>query len=234
MQFMLDHRQHGTQSLLQRNLAPMQGPALCVGIPDVVLNKEEREWAAAERVRREKEKRAANAAAARAKAQARADAARKQAAANELRQEAEAAEAAAAAIRARAAAAEAEASAASAGGSMVDQLGARVPTHGRSTRNATAVDEIARVLKHGRDDLWGVLGIRRKDRGAEVTKAFKKVAAAVHPDKNPHERKEEATEAMEIVNDAKTVLGDDAKHRLYASVDGAWGRYMRVLPRAGV
>ena len=117
---------------------------------------------------------------------------------------------------------------------MVDQLGARAPTHGRSTRNATAVDEIARVLKHGRDDLWGVLGIRRKDRGAEVTKAFKKVAAAVHPDKNPHERKEEATEAMEIVNDAKTVLGDDAKHRLYASVDGAWVRYMRVLPRAGV
>ena len=41
VQFMLDHRQHGTQSLLQRNLAPMQGPALCVGIPDVVLNKEE-------------------------------------------------------------------------------------------------------------------------------------------------------------------------------------------------
>ena len=41
VQFMVDHRTHGVQSLLQRNLAPMQGPALLVGIPDVVLSTEE-------------------------------------------------------------------------------------------------------------------------------------------------------------------------------------------------
>lgn len=80
-------------------------------------------------------------------------------------------------------------------------------------------------------DYYEVLGVAKNATQEEIKKAYRKLAIANHPDKNPgdkaaEERFKEATEAYEV-------LGDEAKRRNYdtfgfAGVEGQNGGYSRA------
>jgi curved DNA-binding protein len=62
-------------------------------------------------------------------------------------------------------------------------------------------------------DLYGVLGVSKSAGGDEIKKAFRKLAAKLHPDKNPGSKDAEAK--FKEVNHAYEVLGDEKKRALY-------------------
>ena len=78
----------------------------------------------------------------------------------------------------------------------------------------------------GKRDYYEVLGVDKKASLEEIKKAYRKIAMANHPDRNPdnkeaEERFKEATEAYEI-------LSDDKKRSMYdqygfSGVEGAGG-----------
>ena len=83
----------------------------------------------------------------------------------------------------------------------------------------------------GKRDYYEVLGVAKDATQEEIKKAYRKLAVANHPDRNPgdkaaEERFREATEAYEI-------LGDETKRKNYdtygfAGVDGQQGGYSRA------
>lgn len=62
-------------------------------------------------------------------------------------------------------------------------------------------------------DLYDELGVSRTATTEEIKKAYKKLAAKLHPDKNPGDKKAEAR--FKAVNRAHQVLADDSKRKLY-------------------
>eukprot|EP01065_Artemidia_motanka_P005910 TRINITY_DN1286_c1_g1_i1.p1 TRINITY_DN1286_c1_g1~~TRINITY_DN1286_c1_g1_i1.p1 ORF type:complete len:593 (+),score=152.71 TRINITY_DN1286_c1_g1_i1:77-1855(+) len=58
-------------------------------------------------------------------------------------------------------------------------------------------------------DHWAALGVARNSDNAAITKAFRKLAAVLHPDKNPGN--EEATRRFQIVSSAYNTLSDPQK-----------------------
>jgi curved DNA-binding protein len=63
------------------------------------------------------------------------------------------------------------------------------------------------------DDLYAVLGVPKSADADAVKKAYRKLAAQLHPDKNPDNKSAEAR--FKQVNHAYEVLGDDKKRKLY-------------------
>jgi curved DNA-binding protein len=63
------------------------------------------------------------------------------------------------------------------------------------------------------DDLYSVLGVSKSADGDAIKKAYRKLAAQLHPDKNPGNKK--AEERFKQVNHAYDVLGDSKKRKLY-------------------
>jgi curved DNA-binding protein len=63
------------------------------------------------------------------------------------------------------------------------------------------------------EDLYAVLGVPRTADADTIKKAYRKLAARLHPDKNPDDKGSEAR--FKQVNHAYDVLGDDAKRKLY-------------------
>lgn len=63
------------------------------------------------------------------------------------------------------------------------------------------------------DDLYGVLGVPRNADASTIKKAFRKLAAQLHPDKNPGNKSAEAR--FKEINRAHDVLGDPKKRKLY-------------------
>lgn len=63
------------------------------------------------------------------------------------------------------------------------------------------------------DDLYGVLGVPRNADASTIKKAFRKLAAQLHPDKNPGNKSAEAR--FKEVTRAHDVLGDPKKRKLY-------------------
>jgi curved DNA-binding protein len=63
------------------------------------------------------------------------------------------------------------------------------------------------------EDLYAVLGVPKTADADAIKKAFRKLAAQLHPDKNPGNAKAEAR--FKQVNHAHEVLGDPKKRKLY-------------------
>ncbi len=63
------------------------------------------------------------------------------------------------------------------------------------------------------DDLYAVLGVPRTAEADAIKKAYRKLAAQLHPDKNPGNKKSE--DRFKQVNHAYDVLGDGKKRKLY-------------------
>jgi curved DNA-binding protein len=63
------------------------------------------------------------------------------------------------------------------------------------------------------DDLYSVLGVAKSAEPDTIKKAYRKLAAQLHPDKNPGNKK--AEERFKKVNHAYDVLGDAKKRKLY-------------------
>jgi curved DNA-binding protein len=62
-------------------------------------------------------------------------------------------------------------------------------------------------------DFYEELGVSRSASAAEIKKAYRKLAAELHPDKNPGNKKSE--QRFKNVNRAHSVLGDEKKRKLY-------------------
>ncbi|MCC6216702.1 MAG: J domain-containing protein [Polyangiaceae bacterium] len=62
-------------------------------------------------------------------------------------------------------------------------------------------------------DLYEELGVPRTATQDEIKKAYKKLAAKLHPDRNPGDKRAEAR--FKAVNRAHQVLADEAKRKLY-------------------
>jgi curved DNA-binding protein len=63
------------------------------------------------------------------------------------------------------------------------------------------------------EDLYSILGVPKSADGDAIKKAYRKLAAQLHPDKNPGNKK--AEERFKHVNHAYDVLGDAKKRKLY-------------------
>jgi len=75
-------------------------------------------------------------------------------------------------------------------------------------------------------DYYEVLEVSRDCSGAELKKAYRKLALKYHPDRNPDDT--EAEEKFKIVNEAYQVLSDDEKRAIYDRYgkDGLQGQGM--------
>ena len=63
------------------------------------------------------------------------------------------------------------------------------------------------------EDLYAILGVSKDAESGAIKKAYRKLAAQLHPDKNPGNAKAEAR--FKKVNHAYDVLGDPKKRKLY-------------------
>jgi molecular chaperone DnaJ len=62
-------------------------------------------------------------------------------------------------------------------------------------------------------DYYELLEISRDATGAEIKKAYRKLALKYHPDRNPDDK--EAEEKFKLINEAYQVLSDDEKRAIY-------------------
>ena len=62
-------------------------------------------------------------------------------------------------------------------------------------------------------DYYEILQISRDASGAEIKKAYRKLAIQYHPDKNPGDK--EAEETFKYINEAYEILSDDKKRQIY-------------------
>ena len=77
-------------------------------------------------------------------------------------------------------------------------------------------------------DYYEVLQVSRDSTGAEIKKAYRKLALKYHPDKNPGDK--EAEEKFKLINEAYQVLSDDEKRAIYdrygkAGLEGQGGGF---------
>lgn len=74
-------------------------------------------------------------------------------------------------------------------------------------------------------DYYEILGVPRSASQAEVKKAFRKLARAHHPDRNPGDAA--AERRFKDVNEANAVLSDPDKRQQYDTLGASWGQYQR-------
>jgi curved DNA-binding protein len=79
-------------------------------------------------------------------------------------------------------------------------------------------------------DLYEVLGVSRQATGKELKKAYRKLAAKYHPDKNPGNAL--AEEKFKEVSAAYEVLKDDKKRKLYDQFGSEWEYYAQAGEKA--
>src|SRR5213596_4382728 len=72
-------------------------------------------------------------------------------------------------------------------------------------------------------DYYEVLGVPRTATGADIKKAFRKLAREYHPD--VAKNKKQAEEKFKEINEAYEVLGDPPKRKKYDELGSNWRMY---------
>lgn len=72
-------------------------------------------------------------------------------------------------------------------------------------------------------DYYEILGVPRSASQAEIKKAFRKLARAHHPDRNPGDVA--AERRFKDVNEANAVLSDPDKRQQYDTLGASWGQF---------
>jgi curved DNA-binding protein len=80
-------------------------------------------------------------------------------------------------------------------------------------------------------DYYDILGVDKTASEKEIKKAYRKLAAKYHPDKNPDDPS--AEEKFKEVGEAYEVLGDSEKRDLYDKVGKDWKQYQRAGGNGG-
>jgi DnaJ-class molecular chaperone len=74
-------------------------------------------------------------------------------------------------------------------------------------------------------DYYEILGVPRSASQADIKKAFRKLARAHHPDRNPGDKV--AEKRFKDVNEANAVLSDAEKRKQYDALGANWEQYQR-------
>ena len=74
-------------------------------------------------------------------------------------------------------------------------------------------------------DYYEILGVPRSASQADIKKAFRKLARAHHPDRNPGDKA--AEKRFKDVNEANAVLSDPDKRKQYDLLGANWDQYQR-------
>lgn len=80
-------------------------------------------------------------------------------------------------------------------------------------------------------DYYKVLGVNKSASADEIRKAFRKIAAANHPDRNPGDKKAEAR--FKEASEANSVLGDPKKRKEYDDARSLFGGGGFRFPKGG-
>jgi len=80
-------------------------------------------------------------------------------------------------------------------------------------------------LKMEYRDYYEILGVPRSASQADIKKAFRKLARAHHPDRNPGDKA--AEKRFKDVNEANAVLSDPDKRKQYDLLGANWDQYQR-------
>jgi curved DNA-binding protein len=80
-------------------------------------------------------------------------------------------------------------------------------------------------------DYYDILGVSRNASEKEIKKAYRKLAAKYHPDRNPDDPS--AEKKFKEVGEAYEVLSDDEKRKLYDRVGHDWKQYQRAGGNGG-
>ncbi|KAA3635537.1 MAG: J domain-containing protein, partial [Bacteroidetes bacterium] len=75
-------------------------------------------------------------------------------------------------------------------------------------------------------DYYKILGVSKDADKAAIKKAYRKLAAKYHPDKNPGDKA--AEEQFKAVNEAYQVLSDDEKRKKYEQLGANWETYQQT------
>ncbi len=74
-------------------------------------------------------------------------------------------------------------------------------------------------------DYYKILGVKKEATQKEIKKAFRKLAAKYHPDKNPNNKA--AEEKFKEINEANEVLGNAEKRKKYDTLGANWEAYQQ-------
>ncbi|MFK8103131.1 MAG: DnaJ C-terminal domain-containing protein [Saprospiraceae bacterium] len=74
-------------------------------------------------------------------------------------------------------------------------------------------------------DYYKILGVKKADSQKEIKKAYRKLAAKYHPDKNPGDKT--AEEKFKAINEANEVLGNAEKRKKYDTLGSNWEAYQQ-------
>ncbi len=80
-------------------------------------------------------------------------------------------------------------------------------------------------------DYYQILGVDRNATQDQIRKAFRKLAAKYHPDRNPNDK--HAEEMFKQINEAHEVLSDPEKRKLYDRYGENWKQFQNAEQAAG-